>query len=137
MSLGDPRFSATNRLTSALRGQVRLRQTAVGVNFLDIYFRQGDFSPPFFPFVNGFEAAGVVEAVGEGVTDVQPNQRVAYQLVMGSYAEERVMPVDRLVPRPTRAQAAVNFRCSPFDGLEQRKLGTSFCLVEPGRLERT
>ena len=81
-------------------GQVRLRQTAIGVNFLDVYFRKGDFPMPGSPFVNGFEAAGVVEEVGEGVTNVQVGQRVAYQLVRGAYADMRTMPAERLVPLP-------------------------------------
>lgn len=81
-------------------GEVRLRQTAIGVNFLDIYFRNGDFPMPSSPFINGFEAAGVVEEVGEGVTQVYVGQRVAYQLVRGAYAEVRVMSAERLVPLP-------------------------------------
>lgn len=83
-------------------GQVRLRQTAVGVNYLDIYFRNGDFPMPATPFVDGFEAAGIVEAVGEGVTHVKVEQRVAYQLVRGAYARARVMSAERLVPLPDR-----------------------------------
>ena len=81
-------------------GQVRLRQTAVGVNFLDVYFRNGDFSLPASPFIDGFEAVGIVEAVGEGVTHTKVGQRVAYQMVRGAYAEVRVMSADRLIPLP-------------------------------------
>ncbi|MGJ3247350.1 MAG: quinone oxidoreductase family protein [Elainellaceae cyanobacterium] len=81
-------------------GQVRLRQMAIGVNFLDTYFRKGDFSLPSTPFINGFEAAGIVEEVGEGVTDVEVGQRVAYQLVRGAYTDMRTLSADRLVPLP-------------------------------------
>lgn len=81
-------------------GEVRLRQTAVGLNFLDVYFRKGDITVKDMPFVPGHEGAGVVEAVGEGVTDSMVGQRVAYQLVMGSYAEERIISASRLVPLP-------------------------------------
>ncbi len=82
-------------------GEVRLRQTAVGVNYLDVYFRQGDISPASFPFVNGFEGAGIIEELGEGVSGLGVGQRVAYQLVMGAYAEERNLPAERLVPLPS------------------------------------
>ncbi len=81
-------------------GQVRLRQTAIGVNFLDIYFRNGHYPLPASPFVTGFEAAGIIEAVGEGVTQVKVGQRVAYQMVQGAYAETRVISADRLIPIP-------------------------------------
>lgn len=81
-------------------GQIRLRQTAIGVNYLDIYFRKGDFPMPESPFINGFEAAGIVEEVGDDVTEVQVGQRVAYQLVRGAYTEMRTMPAERLVPLP-------------------------------------
>ncbi|WP_437366700.1 zinc-binding dehydrogenase [Inquilinus limosus] len=74
-----------------------MRQTAGGVNFLDVYFRNGDLAVAGFPFVNGFEAAGVIEAVGPGVDGVAPGERVGYQLVGGAYADARLMAPDRLV----------------------------------------
>lgn len=70
-------------------GEVRVRQTAVGVNHLDVYVRRGDF-----------EAAGVVQAVGEGLTGVSEGDRVAYRLVKNAYASHRVMAPDRLVRLP-------------------------------------
>lgn len=83
------------------RGQVLLRQTAVGLNFIDVYFRTGLYPPPALPFVPGLEAAGVVEEVGDGVTEVRVGQRVAYAAPpLGAYAESRLMPADRLVPLP-------------------------------------
>ena len=82
-------------------GQVSLRQTAIGLNFIDVYFRTGLYPPPALPFTPGLEAAGVVEAVGEGVSEVTVGQRVAYAAPpIGAYAEERLMAADRLVPLP-------------------------------------
>ena len=82
-------------------GQVRLNQTAVGVNFIDIYFRSGAYKAPAgFPFIPGSEAAGVVDAVGEGVTGLAVGDRVVYQGPLGSYAEVRLVPADRCVKIP-------------------------------------
>jgi NADPH2:quinone reductase len=82
-------------------GEVRLRQTAVGVNFIDIYHRTGLYPLPRLPAVLGMEGAGVVEAVGPGVADLHVGQRVAYAgLPVGAYAESRLMPADRLVRLP-------------------------------------
>jgi NADPH2:quinone reductase len=81
-------------------GQVRLRQTAVGLNFLDVYHRTGLY-PTSLPTSIGSEAAGVIEEVGPDVTDLKAGQRVAYAGgPPGSYVEERIMPADRLVPLP-------------------------------------
>jgi NADPH2:quinone reductase len=81
-------------------GEARLRQTAVGVNFVDIYVRRGLY-PVQLPSGLGTEAAGVVEEVGAGVSDVKPGDRVAYAGgPLGAYAQERVMPADRLVVLP-------------------------------------
>src|SRR2546429_9440642 len=91
------------------RGQVRLRHTAVGLNYIDTYQRSGLYSMPL-PSGLGSEAAGIVEEVGPGVTGLKPGDRVAYAGgPLGAYADERVMPVDRLVPVPagiTDQQAA-------------------------------
>jgi NADPH2:quinone reductase len=81
-------------------GQVRLRQTAVGLNFIDVYFRSGLYPAPSLPFTPGQEAAGVVEAVGDGVTQVKVGERVAYAPPLGAYAESRLIPADRLVSLP-------------------------------------
>jgi NADPH2:quinone reductase len=81
-------------------GQARVRHTAVGVNFLDIYHRSGLYPLPL-PTGLGNEAAGVVEAVGPGVTVVKPGDRVAYAGGgPGSYAEARVLAAGTLVPIP-------------------------------------
>ncbi len=81
-------------------GQVLLRNRAIGFNFIDIYFRTGVY-PLEYPSGLGSEGAGDVLAVGEGVNDINPGDRVAYCTPpVGSYAEERVYPADRLVPLP-------------------------------------
>ena len=82
-------------------GEARVRHTAVGLNFVEVYYRTGLYKAPSLPFIPGSEAAGVVEAVGPGVTDVRPGMRVAYgSAPMGSYAQARLVPADRLVPIP-------------------------------------
>ncbi len=80
-------------------GQVRINQHAVGLNYIDIYHRAGLY-PIDFPAVIGSEAAGVVEAVGEGVTEFRPGDRVAYPMVPGAYAEARCMPTLKVVKLP-------------------------------------
>jgi NADPH2:quinone reductase len=81
-------------------GEARVRHTAVGVNYIDTYHRSGLYKLPL-PTGIGSEAAGVVEAVGSGVTDVKPGDRVAYSGgAPGAYTEVRVMPAERLVKIP-------------------------------------
>jgi NADPH:quinone reductase len=82
-------------------GQALIRQTAVGLNYIDVYFRSGLYPSPQLPFTPGIEGAGVVEAVGDDVSDLREGQRVAYASPpIGAYAERRVMPADRLVALP-------------------------------------
>ena len=82
-------------------GEVLLRQTAIGLNFIDTYFRTGLYpSPTGLPLTPGNEAAGVVEAVGEGVVDIGVGQRVAYAGAIGAYADRRTVPAKGLVPLP-------------------------------------
>jgi len=82
-------------------GSALVRHTAVGLNYIDVYFREGGYAPPGYPFVPGLEAAGVVESVGEGVDEVAVGDRVAYAGgPVGAYAEARVIPAHRLVPIP-------------------------------------
>jgi NADPH2:quinone reductase len=80
-------------------GQIRIRQRAVGLNFIDIYQRTGLY-PMKLPMVPGNEGAGDVVALGEGVTDLKIGDRVGYQGSIGAYAEERLLPADRAVPLP-------------------------------------
>lgn len=88
-------------------GEARIRHTAVGLNFIDTYNRSGrypipmPYSIPSMPLVLGGEGAGIVEAVGDGVTDVEVGDRVAYgSAPIGSYAEARIIPAERLVRIP-------------------------------------
>ena len=80
-------------------GEARVKLAASGVNFIDVYFREGRYAAQV-PFVNGQEAAGVVTEVGDDVTEVQPGDRVAYTGVIGSYAEYAAVPANRLVKIP-------------------------------------
>jgi NADPH2:quinone reductase len=81
-------------------GEVRLRHTAIGLNFVEINQRRGRF--PFrLPFTPGNGAAGVVEAVGSDVSDFRPGDRVVYAPVPGSYSEARLIPAERLIPLPS------------------------------------
>jgi NADPH2:quinone reductase len=82
-------------------GEVRIRHTAIGLNFIDTYFRSGLYpAPNGLPFIPGNEGAGVVLTVGEGVSHVKPGDRVAYVGPLGAYAQERLVPGDRLVVIP-------------------------------------
>lgn len=82
-------------------GQIRVRTTAAGLNFIDVYHRTGTYPLPALPATLGYEGAGVVEAVGPGVTDLDEGDRVAYVDPLGAYAEARLMPADRAVPLPS------------------------------------
>jgi NADPH2:quinone reductase len=83
------------------QGQVKIKQHACGVNFIDTYFRMGMYpSPVGMPFVAGNEGAGEVIAVGPGVTDLKVGDRVAYVVGLGGYAAERLLPADRAVKLP-------------------------------------
>jgi NADPH2:quinone reductase len=82
-------------------GEARIRHTAVGLNFVDIYNRSGVYPPAQLPSGLGGEGAGVVEEVGSGVTDLKPGDRVAYGAApLGAYAEARLIPAERLLKLP-------------------------------------
>jgi NADPH:quinone reductase len=84
------------------QGQIRVKQHASGVNFIDTYFRMGMYpSPVGLPFVVGNEAAGEVAAVGPGVSEFKVGDRVAYVVALGCYAAERLVPADRAVKLPS------------------------------------
>jgi NADPH2:quinone reductase len=84
------------------QGQIRVKQHACGVNFIDTYFRMGMYpSPVGSPFVVGNEAAGEVMAVGPGVSEFKVGDRVAYVVALGCYAAERLVPADRAVKLPS------------------------------------
>jgi NADPH2:quinone reductase len=93
-------------------GQALVRHEAVGLNFIDVYHRTGLYPLPAMPAIPGMEGAGIVEAVGAGVTEVKAGDRVAYAgNPPGAYAQVRLMPADRLVKLPdgisTRQAAAM------------------------------
>ena len=81
-------------------GEVRLIQSAIGLNYIDTYHRSGLYKLPALPAVLGVEGAGVVDSVGPGVTAFKAGDRVAYAGPLGAYAEARLIPADRLVALP-------------------------------------
>src|SRR5207237_3596776 len=80
-------------------GQVRLRQAAAGLNYIDVYHRTGYYPQPL-PFVPGLEGAGTVEAIGQDVRGLKVGDRVAYAGPTGGYSEVRLIEADRLVRLP-------------------------------------
>jgi NADPH2:quinone reductase len=89
-------------------GEVRIRHSAIGLNFIDVYHRSGLYPVESLPFTPGVEAAGIVEAVGEGVVDFSPGDRVAYAGgPIGAYSESRNFPARQLIALP--------------DGIDQRQ----------------
>jgi NADPH2:quinone reductase len=81
-------------------GEIRLKQSAIGLNYIDVYVRTGFYPQASFPFLPGMEGAGVVTAVGAGVTDLAIGDRVAYAGPIGAYAQERLIAADRVVKIP-------------------------------------
>ena len=81
-------------------GEALIKHHAVGLNYIDVYFRTGLYKAPNMPLTIGQEGAGTVTAVGAGVTVVKPGDRVAYAGPIGGYATDRVLPADRLVKLP-------------------------------------
>lgn len=81
-------------------GQAKIKQYAAGINYIDVYHRNGLYKQPSFPFTPGSEGAGQVVAVGPNVTDIAVGDRVAYAATLGGYAEERLIAADRLVKIP-------------------------------------
>jgi NADPH2:quinone reductase len=80
-------------------GDLRVTQTAIGINYIDVYHRSGLYAQTL-PFIPGVEGAGVVEDVGPGATRFQAGERVAYAMPPGSYAEMRLLPADRVITLP-------------------------------------
>jgi NADPH2:quinone reductase len=102
--------SETHELAAPGPGEVLLRQTAIGLNYIDIQHRTGRYKLPQYPSPIGFEGAGMVEAIGRDVAEVKPGDRVAYcSGPIGAYADHRLVPAHRLVALPpsvAEAQAA-------------------------------
>jgi NADPH2:quinone reductase len=105
--VGDPEVMQLEDLPDPRPGggEVLVRIEKIGVNFIDIYHRTGLY-PLELPFTPGREAAGVVEALGEGVTGLKASDRVAYAMTPGAYAEASVVPAWKLVPLPQSVSAA-------------------------------
>ena len=105
-----PSFTRMFEIPAPGQGQIKIKQHACGVNFIDAYFRMGMYpSPVGMPFIAGNESAGEVMAVGPDVTDVKVGDRVAFVGPLGGYAAERLVPADRAVKLPdniTYEQAA-------------------------------
>jgi len=83
------------------QGEIKIKQTAIGLNYIDTYFRSGLY-PAQLPFVAGNEGAGVVTAVGPGVKGIKKGDRVAYVFTLGAYAAERILPAERAVKIPPK-----------------------------------
>lgn len=112
-------------------GEARIAQSAIGVNFIDTYFRSGLYAWPTTPLIPGAEAAGTVEDVGEGVTAFRSGDRVAYTMPVGAYRTRRVVPADRLVKLPD----SVSFEAAAsvmLKGLTAQFLLTSCFAVRAG-----
>lgn len=111
-------------------GQALVRVEAAGVNFIDVYQRMGIYKIPM-PYTLGQEGGGTVSAVGDGVTAVKPGDRVAWTSILGSYAEQAVVPADRLVPLPqgmTTKQGAATM----LQGMTAHYLSHSTYQLKPG-----
>ena len=112
-------------------GQVLLQQSRIGLNFIDVAFRRTGGPIKEFPAVLGMEAAGTVEAVGPGVTGFAPGDRVSHCMVLGSYAERRLIDANRLIALPPEISeetaAAVTLQ-----GLTAHYLLRSSYAVQPG-----
>ncbi len=117
-------------LSEPKEGEARVRVEAVGVNFIEIYFRLGLYKTAL-PFTPGSECAGTVTAVGPGVTGVRPGDRVATVNAAGAYAEETVVKADRLVPLPSGVTARQG-AAAMLQGMTAHYLTTSTYPLKPG-----
>jgi NADPH2:quinone reductase len=113
-------------------GQVRVRLQRIGVNFIDVYHRDGRYATPL-PFTPGMEGAGTVDALGKGVRGLRAGDRVAWAMALGSYAEQAIVEAERLVPMPagidfTQAAAVM------LQGMTVHYLATDTFPVQHGQL---
>jgi NADPH:quinone reductase len=111
-------------------GEVKIRQEAAGLNFIDVYHRTGLYKQEL-PFTPGVEGAGVVESIGPGVTNVKVGDRVTYASQIGGYAEERLIAADRLVKLP-RAISSEQAAAMMLQGLTARMLLRAIHRVRAG-----
>jgi len=111
-------------------GQVLVKLHAIGVNFIDVYHRTGLYKLPL-PFTPGMEGAGVVESVGEGVTEAQVGDRVAYAMAVGAYAELAVVPSRQLVKIPPSMDFS-SAAAAMLQGMTAHYLTHSTYAIQPG-----
>jgi NADPH2:quinone reductase len=112
-------------------GEALVHHAAIGLNYIDIYFRSGLYKPPSLPIIIGMEGAGTVTAIGPGVTEVAVGDRVAYAGQMGAYATDRVIAADRLVKLPD----AIDFQTAAammLQGMTAQYLLRRTYRVKPG-----
>lgn len=112
------------------KGEIRVKHMAMGLNFIDVYFRTGLYPAPSMPFTPGNEGAGTVLAVGEGVTGFKPGDRVAYVAQIGSYSVERNVSAHFVVKLP---------RDIPFDsaaGMMLKGMTAEYLLFRTHRVKK-
>ncbi|CAN6565140.1 unnamed protein product [Malus baccata var. baccata] len=115
-------------------GEIRVKNKAIGLNFIDVHFRQGIYKAPTLPYTPGVEACGVVTAVGPGLTGRQVGDIVAVAYAgqpMGSYAEEQILPANRVVPVPASIDPTVAASLL-LKGMTTQYLVRRCFKVEPG-----
>ncbi len=124
------KFTDTEPKPAPVKGQVLVKIHAAGVNFVDIYHRRGTY-PVNLPFIPGLEASGVIEAVGEDVTEFRPGNRVAYTGHLGSYSEYTVIDAGRLIklPKEFSFEQGAAF---PLQGMTAHYLIHEFHKPKPG-----
>jgi NADPH2:quinone reductase len=111
-------------------GEARVKIEAIGVNFIDIYHRTGLYPLPT-PLTLGVEGAGIVDAVGEGASEVKIGDRVAYAMIPGAYAEHAVVPAAKLVPLPAEVDAQTAAALM-LQGMTAHYLTHSTYVLKPG-----
>lgn len=111
------------------RGQALVRVEAAGINFIDIYQRRGTY-PVKLPYIPGLEGSGIVEAIGEGVKNVKPGDRVAYVHEPGSYAEQNLVKAEHLIPLPPELSFEQG-AAFPLQGMTAHYLLHEFRKVKP------
>lgn len=119
-----------SELPTPVPGQVRIKLMAAGLNFVDIYQRRGEY-PTSLPFTPGYEGAGIVEAIGEGVEEFKPGDRVAYTGHLGTYAEASVVPAGSLIPLPDDLSFEQG-AAFPLQGMTAHYLIHEYRLPKPG-----
>lgn len=119
-------------ISKPAKGQALIRLAAAGVNFIDIYQRRGTY-PVKLPYIPGLEGAGIVEAVGEGVSNIEPGDRVAYVHEPGSYAELSLVKAENLIPLPSN----ITFEhgaAFPLQGMTAHYLLHEFRKIKPNEI---